>query len=352
MSSDALEHFRQQMDKSRDACLKAVAAIPGALAHVPSHLLSERMCVAAVACDGRNALKLTPEALRTKAVCDAALAKDPMAIMHVPLPLIDALMAMHVASRSGNALAGIPTDLRDATVCRLAANAMEADASGVLAFPEWVYTALSDPTSNGHAIMNAAFERAPDALSQVLTRVAVKDISDDLLMASVRRWGFTLVHVPPDRRTEPMHLAAVTACGAMLAHVPGDDLSRELCEAAIRASVREAWGLAPGETMDAARGTDRVHGKLRYTAVEATLAYVPAYLRDEALCLAAIEATPENAEWVPDPVWSSTLAEALGHRARDDQFAEWVPEKLRDVFFDAVDATSAPRFPMPKGMQW
>lgn len=336
--------------KSRDQWFRAVSDVPGMLAKVPEHLLSERMCIAAANRDGA-ALRQVPESLRTRAVCDAALATDPRAIMWVPPHLIDEHMALHVVSRSALALQGVPTHLRTPAVCSLAVSMMRAndiDGQVVGAFPKWIYNSLGNPDSEGYALMRQALTASPDALTQV-QEIRGDVLSEELLFASVSRWGYTLVHVPPERRTDAMYIAAVEAHGTMLAHVPPALVTRELCASAVRASVREAWGLAPGESMDGEREARRIRGDMRYTYVEPVLGMVPVEWREEALCQAAIEASPDNAEFVP--AWTPHLADALGRRCGEDAFAKWVPDVLRDHFFDAVDDVTTPRSPMPKGMQ-
>lgn len=162
--SDALEQFRLLMETPRERfvnptslrgiCLTAVSNIPGALAYVPEHLLSERMCIAAVSGDGRAALKLVPQVLRTQAVCDAALAKDPSAIMYVPTGMVDERMALEAVSRSGDALEGVPRDLRTTAVCTTAMTKIGVDGRAVLALPKWVYNSLlDDQNCEGHHIM-------------------------------------------------------------------------------------------------------------------------------------------------------------------------------------------------------
>lgn len=140
----------------------------------------------------------------------------------------------------------------------------------------------------------------------------------------------------------------------MLNHVPPDLLTRALCKLAVDASVREACGLAPHELMGSDRESLRIAGNLNYAPVEPVLRMVPPEWRDESLCQSAIEASPENAEFVPETVWSLALAQYLGQRGRDDQYAKFVPLVLRDAFFDAGYASnevSAPRSPPSRGMR-
>lgn len=347
--ADELEHFRKQIDKSRAACLHAVATIPGALAHVPEHLISERMYVAAMS-GGHYTLGAVPIPMRTKAICDVALAKDPMSIALVPDALLDEAIVHNVVSRCGDALWCVPRDFRTAEVCLLAAQNMGQEGCAVNAFPKWIFKDLAIGRP-GHQIMRAALQAAPIALGHAMGLYGHDALPPDLVMVSVARWGFTLAYLHPDHRTLELCQAAVDAHGLMLAHVPSEWVTYEMCERAVTASLREAGGLAPHEVLQLPQDAQDMGDPCHYEHVDPVLEHVPERFRGEVLCLAAIEATPDNAAFVPAVEWSPMLAEALGRRSLDDRLAAHVPEPLRDTFFDAVDAALKPRSPTPKGMQ-
>ena len=101
-----------------DNALLEYAAMNGALRQIPPELRSYEICLKAVRMAGEGMLHLVPETHRDKALCVAALEKDPGALPWVPRPTAE--MCKTAVRGDGLALALVPPSMITPELCETA----------------------------------------------------------------------------------------------------------------------------------------------------------------------------------------------------------------------------------------
>ena len=108
----------------------------------------------------------------------------------------------------------------------------------------------------------------------------------------IQKFGWFLLHIPEDKRTESLCLSAVRQNGWALKHVPKDKQSEEICLAAVR---QNGWALK--HVTEEMRSEKLFFEALRQKGN--ALQYVPEDKRTDELYLAAIQKNGRALEFVP-----------------------------------------------------
>ena len=260
-------------------CTAAVGRDAMAFIFVPDHLRTEAICLAAVGRNG-DALQYVPEPLRTEAICTAAVSSNGWALEYVPEPLCTEAMCTAAVTEHGWALKDVPEPLRTEALC------------------------LTAVGSYGRAL-----EYIPESLR-----------TEAMCWAAVGKDGWALKHVPEPLRTEALCLAAVTQYGRALEYVPEHLRKEALCLTAVEKDGDALYYISePMRTEAICTAAVGSNGR--------ALRYIPESLRTEAMCWAAVGKDGWALKFVPEPLRTETVC--LAAVGRYGGALADVPEHLR-----------------------
>jgi hypothetical protein len=237
---------------------------------VPAALRTEAVCLAAVQMDGRALAVLSDTAQTTRltaAVCAAAIRQNPGVLGEVPADRMTEAMAVAGVRHKGSLIAKVPDHLKTEAVCT----------------------------------------------------------------AAVEQDGWALSYVPEHMRTEALCLIAVQHAGANLRHVPVALRSPAICLTAMRAGAADAIAAVPVELrtesiwLELMRQTNYApHDIAWLTSTEIQsikrdlmqwngllLGELKEDARTLKLCQAAVGQNPEALKFVPEK-WRAQLGPKLG----------------------------------------
>ncbi|QIL70027.1 WG repeat-containing protein [Diaphorobacter sp. HDW4B] len=287
--------------------------------HVPAHLLTPKMCLAAVSRDGQ-ALQHVPEALRTQEVCVAALDDDSYAFPHVPkvlrVPVITRLIAADLSDTDDE---GEPRDGSHWHIFRAWSHLWNGDHEAAIA-DALVGMEHTRFKQNAHYILASAYralgrdaeigpeastvlsmespysaEWDPDEDTRWLHEWANKTTSvtdESALIAQMRTHPMSLANVPRERITDAIVDAALEADENAVRYVPRRLMTPERYVIALKKHEKTFEQIPPDMMSE-----DACVEEVRDAGYR--LQYLPENLRTMRVCVTAVQDRESAIEYVP-----------------------------------------------------